>query len=270
MVATLSLSVTAKCASRLIRFESRFQCGVFDLAGVDWRKPELPVHAVVSSMATITVNIGQSRSIENAKSLGQTGIYKLPVTAPVPITAYGLAGDAICDTENHGGLDQAIYVYGSLDYEWWSNALGQELQPGTFGENLMVSELESTQFSIGDRLDVGTTILEVTAPRIPCVTLAARMGDPGFVKRFRQAERPGFYCRVIQPGWVQAGDAVSCAPHEGETVTVLEMFRDFYEPELNAETLRRYLAAPIAIRDRVEKEKQLGKLLAEGGREVQS
>jgi MOSC domain-containing protein YiiM len=220
-------------------------------------------------MRLMSVNVGQRRSIENAKSSGQTGIYKLPVTTSAQITAYGLSGDVICDTENHGGLDQAIYVYGSLDYEWWSGVLGQELQPGTFGENLTVSELESARFSIGDRLEVGTTILEVTAPRIPCATLAARMGDPGFVKRFRQAERPGFYCRVIQPGWVQAGDPVGWEPYAGETVTVLEMFRDFYEPELNVETLRRYLAALIAIRDRVEKEKQLRKLLAEGGGEVQ-
>jgi MOSC domain-containing protein YiiM len=75
---------------------------------------------------------------------------------------------------------------------------------------------------------------------------------------------------VIQPGWVQAGDLVSCESYEGETVSVLEMFRDFYEPALNVETLCRYLAAPIAIRDRVEKEKQLRKLLAEGRGEVQS
>jgi len=214
-------------------------------------------------MRLISVNIGQARSIENAKKSGRTGIYKLPVSAPVQITAYGLSGDVICDTENHGGLDQAIYVYGSLDYEWWSNELGQDLQPGVFGENLTVSALESTRFSIGDRLQVGTTILEVTAPRIPCVTLAARMGDPGFVNRFRQAERPGFYCRVIQPGWLQAGDPVSCEPYQGDTVTVLEMFRDFYEAERPVEMLRRYLAAPIAIRDRVAKEKQLRKLLAE-------
>jgi MOSC domain-containing protein YiiM len=219
-------------------------------------------------MRLISANVGQRRSIENAKSSGQTGIYKLPVRARARITAYGLSGDVICDTENHGGLDQAIYVYGSLDYEWWSSALGRELQPGTFGENLTVSELESTRFSIGDRLEVGTTTLEVTAPRIPCVTLATRMGDPGFVKRFRQAERPGFYCRVIQPGWVQAGDPVSWEPYEGETVTVLEMFRDFYEPELTGEALRRYLAAPIAIRDRVGKEEQLRKLLVDGTGEV--
>ena len=67
----------------------------------------------------------------------------------------------------------------------------QELAPGTFGENLTISELESAPLAIGDRLHISGVILEVTAPRIPCWKLAQRMGDPGFVKRFRAAERPG-------------------------------------------------------------------------------
>jgi MOSC domain-containing protein YiiM len=111
-----------------------------------------------------------------------------------------------------------------------------------------------------DRLQVGAVTLEVSAPGIPCVTLAARMGDPAFVKRFRQAERPGLYCRVIQAGWVQVGDAVQVERYAGETVTILEMFRDFYAPVLTEQALCRYLAAPIAVRDRLAKEEQLGKL----------
>jgi MOSC domain-containing protein YiiM len=215
-------------------------------------------------MQLISVNVGQPRSIENAKKSGQTGIYKIPLSAPARITGYGLTGDTICDTANHGGLDQAIYVYSALDYAWWSTILGQELRPGTFGENLTISELDSAHLSVGDRLQIGPTLLEITAPRIPCATLAARMGDPAFVKRFRKAERPGAYCRVIQEGWVQLGDQVSLESFTGETITLLEMFCDFYEPHRSVETLRRYLAAPIAIRDRVAKEKQLQKLLDQG------
>jgi hypothetical protein len=41
------------------------------------------------------------------------------------------------------------------------------------------------------------------------------------------------------------------------------MFRDFYAPELDEATIRRHLAAPIAIRDRAEKEERLRKLLAQ-------
>ena len=214
-------------------------------------------------MQLISVNIGQARSIQNAKASGQTGIYKLPVHEPVQITQNGLPGDAICDVENHGGVDQAVYLFGAPDYAWWSAQMGRELSPGAFGENLTISELESTDFSIGDRLHVGSVILEVTAPRIPCVTLAVRMADPTFVKRFRCAERPGLYCRVIQEGFVQVGDLVSVVRYTGETITALEMFRDFYTSERSEANLRRHLAAPIAIRARVEKEAQLDKLLAQ-------
>lgn len=214
-------------------------------------------------MELISVNIGQERAMKNAKASGKTGIYKLPVSEPVQITANGLPGDAICDVENHGGVDQAVYIFGAPDYAWWSEHLGYELAPGTFGENLTISELESTQFSIGDRLHIGPVILEVTAPRIPCVTLAVRMGDPTFVKRFRYAERPGLYCRVIQAGSVQVGEPVTWEPYQGETITALEMFRDFYAPDQSEATLRRHLAAPIAIRDRVDKEARLRNLVGQ-------
>lgn len=218
-------------------------------------------------MQLISVNIGQLRPIEKGKQSGQTGIYKIPVMAPAQITEQGLSGDVIYNKKHHGGPDQAIYIYGRPDYDWWSTLLGQELQPGVFGENLTISELESAQFSIGDRLQIGATLLEVTAPRIPCNTLAARMDDPAFIKHFRQAERPGLYCRVIQPGWVQVGDPISHKPYQGQTVTILEMFRDFYETELELASLQRYLAAPIDIRSRAHKEKQLQRLLAQGEKE---
>lgn len=214
-------------------------------------------------MQLVSVNVGKEQAILYAKESGVTGIYKMPVTEPVAITYDGLASDTICDTENHGGVDQAVYVYGTPDYAWWSDKLGRELAPGTFGENLTITDLVSSDFNVGDRLRVGAVVLEVTAPRIPCVTLAARMGDPAFVKRFKEAERPGLYCRVITPGSVQVGDAVSVEPYTGETVSALEMFQRFYSRDEDEAYVRRALAAPIAIRDRVEKEAQLAAFLPE-------
>jgi MOSC domain-containing protein YiiM len=191
-----------------------------------------------------------------------SGINKQGVDRPVAIGPLGLEADAICNEKHHGGPDQAVYVYGALDYDFWVAALGRALAPGTFGENLTIGGLESTRFSVGDRLHVGAVVLQVTAPRIPCATLAARMGDPRFVKRFRQAERPGLYCRVLQQGVVQAGDAVVVEAYPGPTVTILEMFREFFAPDNRPATLHRYLAAPIAIRDRTEKEARLRALTA--------
>ncbi|MFZ1770011.1 MAG: MOSC domain-containing protein [Caldilinea sp.] len=210
-------------------------------------------------MRLSSVNVGQQQPVQNAKLSGATGIYKLPVTGSVTITPLGLAGDAVVDVQNHGGVDQAVYVYGETDYAWWSAQLGDELAPGTFGENLTISALESAILNIGDILHVGAVALQVTAARIPCVTLAARMGDPGFVKRFRAAERPGAYCRVLTAGEVQAGDAVQLERYTGATISVLEMFRDFYDPHPDEETIQRHLAAPIARRARADVEEKARK-----------
>ena len=213
-----------------------------------------------AEMRLISVNIGQVRPIENAKPSGKTGIYKLPAAEPVQIGPLGLTGDAICDTKHHGGVDQAVYIYGAPDYAWWSQTLGVALAPGTFGENLTIAGLESARMLIGDRLALGSVVLEVTSPRIPCVTLAARMGNPEFIKQFITAERPGLYCRVIQAGSVQSGEGVTYQRYPGVTVSILEMFRDYYKKELDEATIRRYLAAPAHYKDRIEKIEMLKKM----------
>lgn len=215
-------------------------------------------------MYILSVNLGQPQPIRSKSGL--TGIFKRPIAHLVQVNHLGLAGDAVIDTENHGGPDQAVYIYTAPDYAWWADFLGQALEPGTFGENLTISDLESAHLNAGDRLLIGdparpTVILEATAPRIPCGTLAARMEDPHFVKKFKETERPGFYCRVIQPGTVQAGDPFAYQPYPGAVVlSMLEMFHEFYTPHLDEVTLRRHLAAPVAIRDRLDKEAKLRKL----------
>jgi MOSC domain-containing protein YiiM len=213
-------------------------------------------------MNVTSVNLGDPQIVRLAGHSSKTGIYKQPVSGPVRIGALGLEGDFIASKKHHGGPDQAVYIYGAADYDWWSHELGREIGPGTFGENLTISELESARFSIGDRLTVGAVILEVTAPRIPCDLFARRMDDPQFIKRFRDAERPGLYCRVLHEGTIEAGDDVSIEAYRGETVTLLDVFHNFYEKRSNEETLRRLLQAPIAIRARKDAEEKLAKLLA--------
>ena len=209
-------------------------------------------------MKVVSVNVGTVQPILNAKSSGQTGIYKTPRTGPISITALGLEDDAIVDTANHGGPDQAVYVFTLPDYVWWSAHIGRPLAPGTFGENLTVSDLHSASLNVGDRLRVGAVLLEVTSPRIPCVTIAACMNDPQFVKKFRAAEKPGVYCRVIETGQVRVQDPVTLIPYPGDpVVSVREMFRCFYHKSLTADELRRFLAVPIPAKVRLQYEELL-------------
>lgn len=211
-------------------------------------------------MKLMAVNIGKEQTLTRPGKTEQTGIFKHPVDGPVQVTGLGIPGDFIGDTKNHGGPDQAIYIYGWADYEWWADYLEQEMQPGLFGENLTIDGLKSAQFNIGDQLHIGEVILQVTAPRIPCGTLAGRMNIPSFAKQFRLAERPGLYCRVLRAGTLQAGDSVSVEKYAGETISLLEAMRDYYEPDLTEASIRRILAAPIASRMRTKKEEQLAQV----------
>lgn len=211
-------------------------------------------------MKLISINIGHLQTLQRKDRAERTGIFKLPVDQPVNVTKLGLEKDVIVSKKHHGGPDQAIYIYGEPDYQWWSRELGRNPGPGTFGENLTISDLESAKFNIGDLLHIGEVTLQVTAPRIPCSTFAARMNDPHWVKKFRKAERPGLYCRVLQEGKVKAGDPVGFESYPGETLSLLEMYRDYYVKNKSRETLLRHLRAPIAIRARQDLEEELQKM----------
>lgn len=183
----------------------------------------------------------------------KTGIYKHAVEGGLILDQQGLAGDRVLNTNHHGGLDQAVLVEGSETLAWWAEALGKPLEPGTFGENLVIEDLDTATLAVGDRFFLPHVTLEVTAPRIPCSTFSARMDDPGFVKRYFAGARPGAYCRVLKPGIVTSGDAVEFQPHDGDRVTMAEIMAVYKKPV--AEPLRtRLLALPLAHRLRLRVE----------------
>jgi len=209
-------------------------------------------------MQLVSINRGAAESIEHGKRQFVTGINKKACSGPVRVYASGLENDAVCDQEHHGGPDQALYVYGSDHYEWWSQELGQTVRPGTFGDNLTISDLPD-DMNAGDRLLIGDLLLEATGPRIPCSTLAAQMQDSNFGLTFRRAEKPGYYFRVLNPGAIAEGDEVTLVPDPEASVSMIELFRLYYELSPGADQLRRVLDAPIAERLRARFE---GKLAA--------
>ena len=185
----------------------------------------------------------------------KTGINKHAVTGAVMIDANGLIGDAVCNRKHHGGLDQAVYVEGSLTLDWWARELGQPVPPGLFGENIVIEGLDNAGVAVGDRFIAGDLELEVTSARIPCATFAAKMGDPKFVKRYTQAGLPGIYCRVLRPASVSAETDVEYIPYEGVRVTMPEMMRTFGR-KLSSEDKARYLATPLHYKLRAALEAQ--------------
>jgi MOSC domain-containing protein YiiM len=210
----------------------------------------------MDDMRVTSVNVGREETIDHGNRTFKTGIRKRPVVGAVFIGAEAVAGDTISDKQHHGGADQVVYAYSMDDYDWWSAQLGRELAPGTFGENLTIEGLPS-DMNVGDRLLVGDVLLEATAPRIPCSTLAAQMQDSGFGMAFRNAERPGIYFRVLNEGEVSAGDAVTYIENPAPVVSILDLYRLAYDLRPDPAAMERYLEAPLAERLRASIEEKL-------------
>ena len=150
----------------------------------------------------------------------RTGIWKSPVEGRVAVRGVNIEGDDQADRRVHGGEFQALYAYAREDYDWWAGELGREMPPGTFGENLTVEGLDLTGALVGERWSVGSTVLEVSLPRIPCFKLGQKMKEPRFLKRFAQARRPGTYLRIIEEGEIGAGDAIEVLERPGHAITI--------------------------------------------------
>lgn len=162
--------------------------------------------------------------ITTRTGFGVTGIDKRPAEGTVKLKRFGVFGDAVGDTENHGGPDQAIYAYSQEDADYWSAELGRPIPAGLFGENLRTRDVATTHAVIGTRWRIGTALLEVTSPRVPCATFAERMAEPQWVKRFTAAGRVGTYLRVLENGKAQAGDSVVVEHVPAHGITVGKFF----------------------------------------------
>jgi MOSC domain-containing protein YiiM len=196
----------------------------------------------------LSVNVGQLAPVAPGQPK-RTGIHKHPVGGVVLCDAMGLVGDAIGNAKHHGGPDQAVYLYSAEDYAWWSAELGRPCDAGLFGENLTIDAWWDAP-RVGDRVVFGDVTLELTAPRIPCATLAGRMGDPQFVKRFAAVNRGGAYARVITPGALEAGLTGTVTRGDAAWPPISELFAAWYRTPRNRAQLLEYTKAPLAVRAR--------------------
>ncbi len=181
----------------------------------------------------LSVNVGKARPW-GPKGL-PTGIHKEPVTvlevrAPGPKhggLGSGVIGDFIGDVRHHGGDGQAVYAVAREELDWWAAELDRDLPSGFFGENLTTSGLDVDDSLLGDVWRVGTALLEVTGPRVPCVTFAAQMGVPRWVRRFSERGRTGAYLAVREPGSIHAGDPIEIVERPAHDVTVPMSFHAY-------------------------------------------
>jgi MOSC domain-containing protein YiiM len=175
-------------------------------------------------MRVLSVNVGMPAiHLIDGKAV-TTGIVKRPASGPIKVLGLGLEGDGQANQPNHGGLDQALSVYSIDHYQFWGERFGRDdFSHGIFGENLTVEEhMNETQVCIGDVFSIGTTILQVTHPRIPCFRLSHRLGLSLFHEEQLDSGRIGYLLRVLRQGEITAGDAIHLIKREKRQITVAQ------------------------------------------------
>ena len=191
-------------------------------------------------MKLISVNVGLPRVVMSNGEPVSTGIFKEPVARRVMLRTLNLDGDRQADLSVHGGPSKAVYAYPSEHYEYWKRELPEMKLPwGMFGENFTTEGLFESELNIGDKFRVGSAVVMVTEPRMPCYKLGIKFGRSDIVKRFLASERTGFYFAVLQEGEVGASDSIDPIERSKDSVKVSDITLLYTREKRNVGLLRR-------------------------------
>src|SRR4026207_1003602 len=172
-----------------------------------------------------SVKVGGAREFEYNGRPAKSAIWKFPVVGRIAARGVNLAGDDQADRKANGGPDKAAYANPIEDARWWGQEIGRTLAHGEFGENLTTEGIEVNDALIGERWKIGSAVLEVSEPRIPCWRLGVRMNDKMFPRRFTEALRPGAYLRIVVEGELGAGDDIRVVERPDQDLTIRDVFR---------------------------------------------
>ena len=207
-------------------------------------------------MKVLSINISEPKKITfNGKEL-ITSIYKMPINKEVEVGQLGIEGDRQADLQVHGGYDKAVYAYSHSHYSHWSEIMKKSYEEfGLVGENLTIDNFDERDVFIGDEYKIGTTLLQVSQPRIPCYKIGIKMNSREFPKLFSQSGLLGSYMRVIEVGKMKIGDSVELSRRDDDSMSIFEISQLLFVDIKNIEGMKKaidlkYLSEEIKERFR--------------------
>ena len=193
----------------------------------------------------LSVNVGGPREVAWEGKTVRSAIWKESVEGPQMVRRINIDGDDQADRVAHGGEHRAVFVYQIGSYRYWERELGRnDFTYGQFGENFTVDGLADDEVHIGDRYRIGEALFEVTQPRVTCYRVGIRMNEPTMPTLLVAHHRPGFYFRVLEEGFVQAGDEIEKVVDGPEGLTVADIDGLLYLPNKSRALLERALRVP--------------------------
>lgn len=199
-------------------------------------------------MRVVSVNIGEPRVIQLNDKEELTGYFKKPLDIPIVLGFENVMNDFVSDRVNHGGVDKACYLYSSDHYEFWKMKYPDlDWDYGMFGENVTVAGLNESELFIGDVLEIGGAVVQVTQPRQPCYKMGVKFGESTIIKEFIEAPYPGIYVRVLQEGSIQKGDEIRLVKKGSDDFSVLRVFKLLYQKESDSNEIEKLKSDPFVL-----------------------
>ncbi|MGA9511855.1 MAG: MOSC domain-containing protein [Candidatus Sulfotelmatobacter sp.] len=191
----------------------------------------------------ISLNVARPRLALYKGATVNTGIFKKPVSGRIALRTLNLEGDQQADLSVHGGPYKAIYAYPAEHYEYWRRELPDvDLPWGMFGENFTTEGVAEDEVHVGDRFRIGSAMVMVRQPRMPCYKLTVKFQRDDILQWFLLSGRSGVYFSVEQEGEVGVGDSIELASLNPSGITIGEMNRLFVREKYNHDLLQKAIA----------------------------
>lgn len=188
------------------------------------------------------------KAVDFTRPGSRSAISKQPLAARVAVTTLGLYGDEQGDRRVHGGADKAIHHYPFDHYTAWREELGEHALlavPGAFGENISTIGVTERDLCLGDRLALGTAVVQVTQLRQPCWKLSDHFAIVDMARRVQESGRTGWYYRVLQSGHAQAGDELVLLERRFPHWPLSRLVEVLYRRQSTPEMLQEILSLPL-------------------------
>ncbi|MFX3635197.1 MAG: MOSC domain-containing protein [Candidatus Pristimantibacillus sp.] len=190
----------------------------------------------------VSLNVGMPVTASHGSKQIQTGIFKSSSTDSHQLKFNGLSGDGQADLIHHGGPDKAVCVYCEQHYPYWEQQLERKLEPGAFGENWTISEWTERDICIGDIIQAGEVVVQVSQPRQPCYKIGIRHQMPELTEQVQKTGYTGFYFRVLQEGRITAGIPLLFISRHPAAISIAEANRIMYTDKNDVDAIKALLA----------------------------
>ena len=212
---------------------------------VDFSPVGKETSGTIALMLVVSVNVGMPQEVVWKRQRVSTAIFKAPVKGTITVRKLNLDGDRQADLTVHGGPDKAVYAYPVEHYEYWRMQVPEmPATLGAFGENLTTRDVLEKDLHIGDQVRVGSALLQVSQPRMPCYKLQVRFDREDMTKLFALSRRSGFYLSVIEEGKVKAGDAIEVVERDKHRVSIADVNGLYFDRPIDRELAKRALQEP--------------------------